>query len=246
MAHALREQRGALAAWLAGTGVVAVLLGALADSVSAGISTGLDEQARKLGTSLTSAEGFLGTEFLFLVLAVCLFVCFQLQGAREEEAAQRLETLLALPVGRRRWLAGRLALATLAAAAIALVAGLLAWAGAASAGAGVSLASLLGAGANCLPVALLFLGLGALLYAIVPRASAALAFALVGVSFLWDTIGALVAMPAWVLGLSPFRHVALVPAEPFQAPAAAIMLAIAGVAAVLAVRLFERRDLLGT
>ena len=121
-------------AWLAGTGLVALLLGALADSVSGGISGDLDAQFRKLGTSLEQAKGFLGLEFLFLVLAVCLFVCFQIAAAREEEAEQRLETLLALPVGRRRWLAGRLAVAALGAAAIALVAGLLAWAGAACGG----------------------------------------------------------------------------------------------------------------
>jgi len=244
-AQAVRAQAGGLCAWLAGTGLVALLLGALADSVSGGISGDLDAQFRKLGTSLEQAKGFLGLEFLFLVLALSLFVCFQIAAAREEEAEQRLETLLALPVGRRRWLAGRLAVAALSAAAIALVAGLLAWAGAAAAGAGVSFGALLGAGANCLPAALLFLGLGALLYALVPRASAALAFGLVGLSFLWDTIGSLAALPGWAVGLSPFHHVALVPAEAFDAPAAAVMLALAAVAAVAALRLFARRDLIG-
>jgi ABC-2 type transport system permease protein len=245
-AQALRGSRGLLLAWVTGIAAVAVILGALSASVSEGISANLDEQFQKLGVSLNSAQGFLGMEFFFLVLAVCLFVCFQVAGAREEEAEQRLETLLALPVGRRRWLGGRLALAALAAAVLALVGGVLGWVGAASAGAGVSLADLLEAGANTLPVALLFLGLGALAYAIVPRASSGIAFGLVAVSFLWDTIGSLVDVPGWVLGLSPFHHVALVPAEDFQAVAAAIMLAIAAVAAVAAVRLFERRDLIGT
>jgi ABC-2 type transport system permease protein len=95
-------------------------------------------------------------------------------------------------------------------------------------------------------VALLFLGLGTLAYALVPRASPVIAFGLVGASFLWDTIGSFVDVPDWVLGLSPFHHVALVPAEDFRAAAAAIMLAIAAVAAALAVRLFERRDLVAT
>jgi ABC-2 type transport system permease protein len=245
-AHALRSQRGSLVAWVIGVAAIAVILGALSASVSDAISGRLNEQFEKLGTSLNSAEGFLGTEFFFLVLAVCLFTCFQLAAAREEEAEQRLETLLALPVRRRRWLAGRLTVAASAAAVLALVAAVLAWAGAASAGAGVSLADLLGAAANTLPVALLFLGLGALLYAIVPRAGIAIAFGLVAVSFLWDTIGSLVDVPGWVLGLSPFHHVALVPAEPFQAAAAAIMLALAAIAAIAAMQLFERRDLIGT
>jgi ABC-2 type transport system permease protein len=245
-AQALRGSRGLLLAWVTGIAAVAVILGALSASVSEGISANLDEQFQKLGVSLNSAQGFLGMEFFFLVLAVCLFVCFQVSGAREEEAEQRLETLLALPVGRRRWLGGRLALAALAAAVLALVGAVLAWVGAASGGAEVSFADLLEAGANTLPVALLFLGLGALAYAVVPRASSGIAFGLVGVSFLWDTIGSLVDVPGWVLGLSPFHHVALVPAEDFQAVAAAIMLAIAAVAAVAAMQLFERRDLIGT
>ena len=110
----------------------------------------------------------------------------------------------------------------------------------------MSLGTLLGAGANCLPAALLFLGLGALLYALVPRASAALAFGLVGLSFLWDTIGSLADVPGWVLGLSPFHYVALVPAEAFDAPAAAVMLALAAAAAAAALALFARRDLIGS
>jgi ABC-2 type transport system permease protein len=137
-------------------------------------------------------------------------------------------------------------LAALTAAVLALVAAVLVWVGAASAGASVSFASMLEAGANTLPVALLFLGLGALAYAIVPRAGTGIAFGLVGASFLWDTIGSLADVPGWVLGLSPFHHVAFVPADDFQAAAAAIMLAIAALAAVVAVRLFERRDLMGT
>jgi ABC-2 type transport system permease protein len=244
-AQALRSQRGSLLAWLLGCSAIALLLGVLSATASEGISDDLNEQFQKLGTSLTSAEGFLGLEFLFLIVAICVLVCFQLAAAREEEAEQRLETLLALPVGRRRWLSGRLGVAVVAAAAIALAAGILAWAGAASAGAGVSLGKMLEAGLNCLPVAVLFLGLGALAYALVPRASNAIAFALVGASFLWDTVLALADVPSWLLDLSPFHHVALVPAESLDALGAVVMALIGVVAGVAAVALFERRDLIG-
>jgi ABC-2 type transport system permease protein len=244
-AEALRSQRGSLLAWLTGCSAIALLLGVLSATASEGISDDLNEQFQKIGTSLSSAEGFLGLEFLFLIVAICVLVCFQLAAAREEEAEQRLETLLALPVGRRRWLAGRLAVAVIAAAAIALAAGVLAWAGAASAGAGVSLSKMLEAGVNCLPIAVLFLGIGALAYALVPRASNAIAFALVGASFLWDTVLALADVPSWLLDLSPFHHVALVPAESLDAIGAAIMLGIGAAAAVAAVALFQRRDLIG-
>jgi polyether ionophore transport system permease protein len=243
-AQALREQRGSLTAWLIGCSAVALLLGVLSATASEGISDNLNDQFRKLGTSLSSAEGFLGLEFLFLILAICLLVCFQLAAAREEEAEQRLETLLSLPVGRRRWLGGRLGVAMLAAAVIALAAAVLAWAGAAAAGAGVPLGKMLEAGVNCLPIALLFLGLGVLAYALVPRASNAIASGLVAVSFLWDTVLALADVPRWVLDLSPFHHVALVPAEDIDLAGATVMLVIGMAAGLAALRLFERRDLM--
>ncbi len=104
---------------------------------------------------------------------------------------------------------------------------------------------MLEAGVNCLPVAVLFLGLGALAYALVPRASNAIAFALVGASFLWDTVLALADVPSWVLDLSPFHHIALVPAEDLDVRAAVVMAAIGVAAAAAAVARFQRRDLIG-
>jgi ABC-2 type transport system permease protein len=45
--------------------------------------------------------------------------------------------------------------------------------------------------------------------------------------------------------LTPFAHVGLVPAEPFRAGAAAIMIGIGLAAALAALAAFRRRDLLG-
>jgi putative exporter of polyketide antibiotics len=50
-------------------------------------------------------------------------------------------------------------------------------------------------------------------------------------------------VPDWLLALSPFHDVGLVPAEPFEATAAVVMLAAALAAAVAAIWVFERRDL---
>ena len=68
--------------------------------------------------------------------------------------------------------------------------------GAASAGvADLSLPRMLEAGANCLPVAILFLGIAALAYALVPRASAGIAYGLAIVAFLWQLFGSLLGAP---------------------------------------------------
>ena len=56
-------------------------------------------------------SGVLAFYFLFFALVISLFAAGQMTAARHEEADQRLETLFALPVGRRLWLLGRMALA---------------------------------------------------------------------------------------------------------------------------------------
>jgi ABC-2 type transport system permease protein len=246
-AQALRGQRGGLIVWIGAVAVFAVILGVISNSVSsAGISKSLQREIAKLGAgSIATPTGYLAFVFIFFVLAISLFGCAQIGAARHEEADQQLETLLALPVSRRRWLGGRLLLASGAAVVISLLAGVLAWAGAASQGLGISPSSMLEAGANCLPVALLFLALTALAYAALPRASAGIAYGLVAVAFLWQLVGSLLGAPRWLVELTPFAHVAAVPAQPFRASAAVIMLAIGALAALLALWAFARRDLAG-
>jgi ABC-2 type transport system permease protein len=247
LAQALRGERASLLVWLGGVGAFAFILGVVAKSVSAaGISKSLQQQIEKLGSgSILTPSGYLAFVFIFFVLAVSLFGCAQIGAARHEEAEQRLETLLAMPVGRRRWLGGRLVLAAGGAVAVALAAGLFAWAGATSAGVSISLARMLEAGANCLPVGLLFLGIAALAYAVVPRASAGLAYGLVTVAFLWQLFGSLLGAPTWLVDVTPFAHVGLVPTQSFRVVAAIVMVAIGAVCALVALAVFRRRDLLG-
>jgi ABC-2 type transport system permease protein len=244
-AQALRGQLGAMAAWLAGTGIFAVVVGVLSTSFTKeNISESIQKELDRLGgASLITPAGALGFYFVFFVLATSLFACSQVGAARREEAGQQLETTLALPVGRAGWLAGRLVLAAAGVVVLGLAAGALAWAGAAAQGAGVSLPSLLEAGLNCAPTAVLFLGLGTLAYALVPHAGTAIAYGLVTLAFVWDLLGSLLGAPSWLVQLTPFEHVGLVPAGPFRWEAALMMLAIGAGASAAALAAFRRRDL---
>ena len=158
-AQALRSERGSLIVWLGSVGAFAFVDGVIAKSTSsAGISKSLQREAAKLGSgSIVTPSGYIAFVFIFYVLAVSLFMCTQVGAARHEEAGGRLETLLSMPLGRDRWLGGRLLLATGAAVVISLTAGLLSWAGAESGGVSISLPRMLEAGANCMPAAVLFL-----------------------------------------------------------------------------------------
>ncbi len=246
-AQALRGQRDGLIAWASGFAVFSFILGVVASSVSSsGIPASADRAIAKLGAgSVLTPSGYLALIFFFYVLGISLFACAQVGTARREEAGQQLETLLALPVGRTGWLTGRLLLAACATAVISLLSGLLTWAGATAGGTSVPVGQMLEAGANCLPAALLFLGIAALAYAAAPRASAAISYGILVLTFLWQAVGALLGAPGWLVGLTPFAHIGLVPAEPFRATAAVVMIGIGLAAALAALAVFRRRDLIG-
>src|SRR5262245_2136827 len=242
---AIRSNRGSLAAWVLAGGAFAAIIGLLSTSfTTANLSASLREQLHKLGgATITTPAGALGFYFLLFILAISLYGCAQVAAVRREEADQQLETLFALPVERRRWLANRVLLALGGAATIALAVSLLAWAGSASQHAQVSLLRLLEAGANCLPTAFFFLGLATLAFGLVPRATAGIAYGLVTLGFVWELFGSLFGAPRWLIDLTPFHHVGLVPGQPFRVAAAATLVAIAVVSSAAGVALFARRDL---
>jgi ABC-2 type transport system permease protein len=241
------QERLGLLVWTGGVGAMALVIGVVSKSVSSlGISKQLQTTLEKLGAgSVLTPKGYIGFSFSFFVLVACLFAVSQMGAARHEEEAERLETLLALPIGRQRWLGGRLALAMAGIAWICACAGVLAWAGAVSQGVSLSLITMLEAAVNCLPAAVLFLGLAALAYAAVPRAAGAIAYGLVVIAYLWQLFGALLGAPTWLVQATPFAHVAAVPAVAFRVGAALVMVAIGLVAALAALAAFARRDLMG-
>jgi ABC-2 type transport system permease protein len=247
-AQALRSERMGLAIWLLSVGAFSLIIGVISKSISsAGISKQLQQELEKLGTgSVLTPKGYISFSFIFFSLAVSLFMCAQFGAARHEEADQQLETLLALPVSRRVWFGGRLGLAVIGAVLIALAAGVLAWVGAELVGVSLSFPRLVEAGLNCLPVALLFLGVAALAYAAMPRASTGIAYGLVAVAFLWQLFGSLIGAPKWLVDVTPFAHVAAVPAQSFRVGAAAVLVGVGLIAGLVAIAVFERRDLLGS
>jgi ABC-2 type transport system permease protein len=91
----------------------------------------------------------------------------------------------------------------------------------------------------------LFLGLGGLVYALAPRVAAGIMYGLVAAAFLWQLVGALIGPPHWVLDLSPFAHLALVPSQPFQPVSAAVMVTVGVLGVISSLVAFSRRDIAG-
>lgn len=246
-AQALRVELRTLLVWATCLSGFGVIIGALSSSTGNGaITPQMRREIARLGAgSIATPAGYLGLTMLFFILAVCVFACVQLAGARHEEAEGRLDTLLAEPLGRTRWLGGRVATAALAVVALSMLSSLGAWIGSVAVGSAVPLWKMAEAGLNFLPVAFLFLGIATVAYTVVPRAAGALSYGLLALAFLWQLVGSVANVPDWLRDATPFAHIGLVPAASVQLTAAVAMVAVAGSLLLAAMLAFQRRDLTG-
>ena len=188
-------------------------------------------------------QGYAGTLFALLAVPVGVFTAVRLAAFAADETGRRLTLLYAQPLTRRTVAGAEAAVAAGGALVLALVAGAATWAGTAFVGAGLSLPDALAGAVNTLPVAALCLGAAVFALGLTPRA-VALVGALPAVGgFLLRVIADSVHAPGWVGGLSPFAHVATVPADAPDWPGAVGMVAIAAVLTAIGLWAYQRRDL---
>ena len=210
---AVRLAQGPALAWALGLGLFGMLIGLVARTAAQAMadSTG-EDLLGQLGIEESGTRAYVAVSFVFITLALTTAAAGQVAATRDEEAASRLDNLLVRPVGRGRWLAGRLTVSVgvLVLAAAAAVLGT--WAAGNAGGLGVGVGDLAAAGANTIPAAVFVLGAGTLAHGTLPRLAVTLTYTLVAASFLLEVVGAAVALPSWVLNLSVLHHVAPAPA----------------------------------
>ncbi|MGZ4714559.1 MAG: hypothetical protein ACXVK4_16610 [Acidimicrobiia bacterium] len=240
---ALRLELPALAGWCAGVTATGLGLGVIAKMTSRPIPDSLQGTLDRFGVHGSFALQYLGVAFLLVAGVVALLPAGQIGAAGEEETAGRLPQVLAGATTRRAWFAGRLALTAAAVLVAGLLAGLAAWAGAASQGVDVGAFRIVGAGLNVVPTALLAMGLGAVVLAFAPRFGAAAVYGVVTWSLLVDLVGSVVPELAWSRRISIFHTMALAPARDPELTTLLVTTAIALALGVVATLVFERRDL---
>ncbi len=243
----VRLVRPTVAGWTVAIAAGALLVGLVAKpGATALVSSPTIKQAlSRLGAPGAGAAAYLGVTFLMMALLVALIAAGLVSATRAEEAQGRLDHLLVRPVARWSWLAGRVAVAIAALLAGGLVAGLCAWLGAASQGAGVGLASLLGAGLNVVPPALCVLGIGVLVLGVWPRAVSVAVYGVVVWSLLIEVIGGTASVSHWLLDTSVFHEMAAAPAVAPNWTSGGALVAVGAVAVALGGIAFGRRDLQG-
>jgi ABC-2 type transport system permease protein len=142
-----------------------------------------------------------------------------------------------------RLLAAEAGTAAAGALALTAIAALAVGAGTALTGAPLGLGAALAGATNTLPISALGLAAALLGLGWAPRAVVAIGMVPATGGFLLIVLADSVDAPAWVAALSPFAHLAPVPAAPPDVPGAIGMTAVAvGIAAAGALR-YLRRDL---
>jgi ABC-2 type transport system permease protein len=244
---AVRLGRPVALGWLFAVAAASVLIGTVAEAATKGSAGNISvtQALARLGGHGSLVAAYLGLTFLVLALMIAMIAAGQISAMRSEEAEGHLENLLVRPTSRTAWFATRLQVSAVLLVLAGLVAGIGAWAGAASQHTGVRFSSLLAAGLNVVPPALFFVGLGALVLGAWPRGTSAVVYGYLAWSFLIEFIGAVVRASHWLMDTSVFFHMVPAPAASPDWASAAAMTGIAAAAAVVGGILFGRRDVLG-
>jgi ABC-2 type transport system permease protein len=242
---AVRLMRPVALGWLLAVAGFSVLLGTVAESSTKDItgSKGVSQAIGRLGGQGSSIVAYLGLTFLVLALLIALVSAGQITAMRTEEADGHLENLLVRAESRTSWFAGRLGLSCLLLVAAGLLAGIGAWAGAASEHSGVRFWSLVTAGLNVVPPGLFLLGLGALALGAWPRRTSAVVYGYLAWSFIVEFAGGVVHTSHWLLDTSVFFHMVPAPATSPDWSSAAVITGLGVLGAVLGGLLLHHRDL---
>lgn len=238
-----RRQRTAIWSW----GFAIVLSGLLVGVLAAQIVDFIADQPAFEELYPGGVGGATASAFalytVFLAVLAFAYLATAVGAAHQDETAGRAETLLALPLSRTRWLGSQLALATGAAVAMLLVAGLvMGLTAAASLDDPDQVATLVGAAAVTIPGVLVVLGVAVLVLGFAPRAFAVV-WAYVAYVGVMAMFGDLLADGADAA--SPFTYLPALPAEPMSWTPVVVcsLVGLALVAGGLAG--FRRRDLQG-
>lgn len=231
--------------WAAGVAIAAVLIGTVAKAAGATIEGSERQILARLGSPGSGAAAFSGVAFLILAIVIAFQAAGEVSAARAEEAEGRLDHVLAAPVSRSRWFAGRLLAGIAALSLSGVAAGVFTWIGEATQGGGVSFPAALDAGVNVVPPALFALGIGALVAGCWPRRAGAVIYVVLGWSVLIQFAGGFAAQNHWVLDTSLFHQMASAPAVPPDWQVNGILTGLGLAAMLLGTSAFRHRDLQG-
>ncbi len=192
----------------------------------------------------TDPAAYVGLIVTVLVLIPALFAASVVAALRDDEATGRLTVLLVLPIRRVKWLLVNAVVAIAGITLISLVIGFSAMAGTGITGTMLAPLDALRAGLNLIPMAVMFTGMGILVFGLYPPLTGPAVYTVLLASFIVVMMDAFLDIPDWIVSLSPFDHLALVPGEPANLTASAAFLLIGLGSGIIGSIAFRYRDLM--
>jgi ABC-2 type transport system permease protein len=190
-----------------------------------------------------AAAAWIGFLFLFIAALVAFAAAGQISAMRGEEADGHLDNLLARRLKRGTWLAGRVGFGAALVVAAGLATAIGGWIGVAGGHGHVGFWAMLQAGLNLMPAALFILGLGTLLYGLLPRIATPILYVVVLWSFLIDIIGSSITSNHLLLDTALLSHLGPVPAASLNWTAIGVLTGLGVITALAGLVAFQRRDL---
>ncbi len=241
-----RQGLGGLVGWglaLVATGLV---IGGITSAFTAYVAENPDVQdfVGRFGFGdLGSVAGFVGSMDVFAAMAVALFVVTCTNRVWEDEQDRRLELAYPTPVSRPAWLGASVVSTVCATLLISAGCAVATWVAVKAANGDLALADAAFGLANTLPAVAVFLAAAVFLLGVRPEITRLGAGGFVIVALFISVFGPTIKLPSWALDLSPFHHLAAVPAQPVAWPATIALLVLAAGLLVGGFVAYRRRDL---
>ena len=190
---ATRLELPVLVAWCAGAAASAFAFGIIAKVVAGSVPESFADNLKRFGVHGSFVHQYVGVAFLFVATVIALLPAGQLGAAADEETSGRLVHVLAQPTSTssvvRRSDRAR---ASAASSSRASLAGLATWAGAKTQGVDLGAGTMVRAGLNVVPTALIVLGVGAVTLAIAPRVVTRVVYGVVAGSLIINVLSSTV------------------------------------------------------
>jgi ABC-2 type transport system permease protein len=240
---AWRLQRGSLLGWSLGLLLVGLSYGSLGTDVGDLLGDSGTTQDMFVRGGADLVEGFYATSIVMLALMSCGYAIAAALRPRHDEAAGVAEVLLATGLSRERWLFAQVVLTVAGSTLVVTAAGLGLGVGyALTTGDGSAVGTYLLATLPYLAPVWVLSAVARLLFGLRARAAVlawgGLLFAVVVLLF-----GQVLRIPEWLQDVSPFHHLALVPAAEFRWTPFVVLLAVAAALSGAGQLLFRRRDI---
>ena len=242
---AWRERRSTLVTWTAGLALFGLIVGYLTNALVAFCRSDpsyvrlLDRWG--LGAMATSS-GFIAEVCLMMAPALAVFAVTLVAMVASDDLQGRLNLPFAYGTSRLRWMASSVVATLVGVLCASVVCAVAVWIGVTASGTRVSITRPIEGMLNAFSVVALIVGVTVALVAWWPRVAYVVMASLTAVGYLIALLGPIERWPSWLIDVSPFHFIHLVPFEGANWGSMLVFVAVAMLSAGFGLARFSRAD----